>query len=61
MITFTRRFKYLGSYISYSLKDDYDIEHIISQVSAAMGDINKFWLDNTVYNLSEYLIFCEIL
>ena len=27
MITFTRHFKYLGSYISYSLKDDYNIEH----------------------------------
>ena len=25
MITFTRHFKYLGSYILYSLKDDYDI------------------------------------
>ena len=52
MITFTRHFKYLGSYISYSLKDYYDIEHKISQASAAMGALNNFWTDNTVDNLS---------
>ena len=60
MITFTRYFKYLGSYISYSLKDDYDIENRISQASAAMGALNNFWIDNTVENLSKYLIFCAI-
>ena len=42
MITFKRHFKYLGSYIWYSLKDDYDIEHRISLASAAMGDLNNF-------------------
>ena len=60
MITFTRHFKYLGSYISYSLKDDYDIEHRISEASAAIGDLNKFWMNNTVDNISKYLIFCAI-
>ena len=60
MITFTRHFKYLGGYISYSLKDDYNIEHGISQASAAMGAFNKFWTENTVENLSKYLIFCAI-
>ena len=60
MITFTRQFKYLVSYISYSLKNDYDIEHRISQASAAMGALNSFWVDNTVNNFSKYLIFCAI-
>ena len=60
MISFTRHFKYLGSYISYSLKYNYDIEHIISQASSAMGALNNFWIDNTVNNLSKYLIFCAI-
>ena len=60
MITFTRHFKYLESYISYSLKDDYDIEHIISQASATMGYLNNFWTNNKVNNLSKYLIFCSI-
>ena len=31
MIKFTRHFKYLGSYISYSLKYYYDIAHITFQ------------------------------
>ena len=60
MITFTGHFKYLGSNISYSLKDYYDIEHRIYQASAAMGALNNFWIDNTVNNLSKYLIFCAI-
>ena len=47
MITFTRYSKYLGSYISYSLRDDYNIEHRISQASAVIGDLNRFWVDNT--------------
>ena len=55
MITFTRHFKCLRSYISYSLKDDYDIDHIISQAYATMGAINSFWFDNTVDNFSKYL------
>ena len=59
MITFTRHFKYLGSYISYSLKDNYDIDHIISQASAAMGALNSFWVDNKVDNFSKYLIFTQ--
>jgi hypothetical protein len=60
IITFTRDFKYLGSYISYSLRDDYDIEHRISQASAAMGALNNFWSDDSVDNFSKYLIFCAI-
>ena len=60
MITFTRNFKYLRSYISYSLRDDYDIEHRISQASAAIGALNNFWIETTVDNLSKYLIFCAI-
>ena len=60
MITFTRYFKYLGSYISYSLKDDYNTEHLISQDSAVMGALNRFWVDNTVDNFSKYLFFCAI-
>ena len=55
MITFTRHFKYIGSYISYSLTDDCDIEHRISQASVAMRALNSFWVDNTVDNFSKYV------
>ena len=53
-----RHFKYLRSYISYSLKDDYNIENSISQASAAMGSLNNFWADDTVGNVSKHLMFC---
>ena len=60
MITFTIHFKYIGSYILYSLTDDYDIEHRISQASAAMISLNSFWVDNTVGNFSKYVFVCLI-
>ena len=59
-ITFTEHFKYLDGYISYSLRDDYDVEARISQASAAMGALNPFWKDDVVYELAKYLIFCAI-
>merc|ERR1740136_472084 len=59
-ITFTKHFKYLGGWISYSLRDDYDVEARISNASAAMGDLNPFWNDDAVDDYSKYLIFCAI-
>ena len=56
-ITFTKDFKYLGSYCSYSLKDDYDIAKRLSQASSAMGALNHFWDDPAVDDFSKYLIF----
>ena len=60
IITFKRHFKYLGSYISYSLKDNYDIEHRISQASAAIGAFNNFWYNDTVDCFSKHLFFCTV-
>ena len=60
MITFTRHFKYIRSYISYSLTDEYDIEHRISQASVAMRALNSFGVDNTVDNVSKYVFVCAI-
>ncbi len=36
-VTFCRRFKYLGSYVSFCLFDDYDIDKRIAAASRAMG------------------------
>ena len=60
ILTFTRHFKYLRSYIPYSLKYNYGIEHSIYQASAAMGALKKFWADDTVDNFSKHLIICAI-
>ena len=59
-ITFTKHFKYLGGYISYSLRDDSDVDERISQASSAMGALNHFWIDRTVNDYSKYLIFRAI-
>ena len=59
-ITFCRHFKYLGSHISYHLRDDVDIEHRIAKASAAMGALNPFWSNPAVDLKSKYLIFCAI-
>ena len=60
-ITFTKHFKYLGSYFSYSLNDNYNIAERLSQASSAMGALHHFWADPAVDNFSKYLIFRSIL
>ena len=60
IITFTKDFKYLGGYISYSFLDDHDVDERISQASSAMGALNHFWSDRTVDDYSKYLIFWAI-
>ena len=42
VIDFTRHFKYLGGYCSYSLKEDYDVNEQLSQASSVMGVLNHF-------------------
>ena len=60
IITFFQHFKYLGNFIMYSLRDDFDIEHRLAQASSAMGSLQHFWADNVVDVRSNYLIFCAI-
>ena len=59
IITFTKHFKYLGGYCSYSLKDKYDVEQL-SQASSAMGALNSFRSNRAVDDYSKYLIFRAI-
>ena len=40
-VTFTRHFKYLGSYISYKLSNNHDVDSRISAASASMGGFVK--------------------
>ena len=59
-VTFTKNFKYLGSYISYNLKDDYDIHKRIAAASSAMGALTNFWENKSIDLHSKYLIFLAI-
>ena len=58
--TFTRHFKYLGSYISYNLRNDHDVDSRIAAASASMGGLSSYWNDKSVDIKSKYLIFMAI-
>ena len=53
-VDFTKHFKYLGSYISYHLRDNYDIEMRLSQAYSTMGALKHFWNNQYVD------LFCQI-
>ena len=53
-------FKYLGSYISYNLRDDHAEVIRIAAASASMGGLSSFWLDALVDLKYMYLIFLAI-
>ena len=55
-VTFTKHFKYLGSYISYNLRDDYDIQNRVLNASKAMGALKNFWDNPHVDLYSKFLI-----
>jgi hypothetical protein len=59
-VTFTRHFKYLGSYISYNLRDDFDVEARLTSASQSFGALKNCW-DNPhmdIYN--KYMLFRAI-
>ena len=57
---FTKHLIYLGSYISYSLLDDYDIDAHLAVGNSSMGALAKFWTYASVDSCSRYLIFLAI-
>ncbi|KAL7552852.1 hypothetical protein ACHAWF_016100 [Thalassiosira exigua] len=59
-VTFTKHFKYLGSYVSYNLRDDYDIETRLAKASQSMGALSSFWNNPHVGINSKYLLFRAI-
>jgi len=59
-MTYTKHFKYLGSHISYSLQDNYDIKSRIAAATEAFGALTKFWYNRHVDTYSKYLIFRAI-
>ena len=60
IVTFTKKIKYLGSYVYYHLRNDYNIEQRIGRASASMGALQPFFQDPTVNLCIKYLIFCTI-
>lgn len=59
-VDFTKHFKYLGSYISYHMRDDYDIKKRIAAGSKTMGALSGFWNNDHVDMFIKYRIFMAI-
>ena len=55
----TQALQYLGSYISYSLQEDYDIKSRIAAATKAFGALTKFGTTRC-WHLHKYLIFRAI-
>lgn len=56
-VTFTKHFKYLGSFISYNLRDDFDVETRITAATQSMGALKKYFDNPHVNTFSKYLTF----
>jgi hypothetical protein len=59
--TFFHHFKYLGSYVSFGLTDDYDINTRITAASKSIGALKSVWDSPHLEIWSKYLLFCTIL
>jgi hypothetical protein len=56
-VTFCRTFKYLGSRISYNLRDDADIEAWLAAANQSMGALKEVWHNPHLDTYSKYLLF----
>ena len=56
-VNFFRHFKYLGSWISFYLREDHDIVKRIAAENVSIGDITKIWNDDKVDTYLRYLLF----
>jgi len=59
-VTFCRTFKYLGSRISYNLRDDADIEARLAAANQSMGALKEVWRNPHLDTYSKYLLFRAI-
>lgn len=59
-VDFCKTFKYLGTLISFDLRDDYDIKKRISKASQMMGMLKNVWDDVFVDKETKYLFFLAI-
>ena len=60
IVTYCKHFKYLGSWISYNLQDDYDINMRIASASKSMGALKLFFHRAEVSLQAKYLVFMAI-
>ncbi len=56
-VTFSRKFKYLGSQISYNLRNDNNINAQLVVASLSMGALKEVWHNPHLDRYSKYLLF----
>ena len=56
-LEFTKHFPYLGSFISYNLKDNFDISKRILKAFQNMGMLKNVWEDPHIDLYFKYLLF----
>ncbi len=56
-VNFTRLFKYLGSIISYNLRDNDDVAAQSAVANASMGALKDIWCNPHLVVYSKYLLF----
>jgi hypothetical protein len=59
-VTFCWHFKYLCSYVSFSLCDNYYIEKRVAVATQSMGALSNIWRSPHLEIWSKYLLFCAI-
>ena len=59
-VSFTRTFRYLGSLISYNLRDDDDITSRLAAANASMGRLTEVWRNPHLDVYNKYLLFRAI-
>jgi hypothetical protein len=59
-VTFCQHFKYLSSYISFGLTDDYDIKQRLTLATQSMGTLKSIWDNPHLKVWSKYLLFRAI-
>ena len=56
-VTFCRHFKYLSSWIFFSLREDHDIMKRIAAANASIGAMSKVWDNDNIDTYSKHLLF----
>ena len=59
-VSFTRTFRYLGSLINFSLRDDDNITARIAAATAAMGALKEVWRNPHLDTFNKYMLFRAI-
>ena len=59
-VDFVKHFKYLGSYVSFDLTDDFDIDKRIAAANKSMGSLKHFWNNPYASLRAKQLIFLAI-